>query len=421
MARKKKENRFLGGIRAVGYARILAALAIALVGGWLSLALALSGVTRSKAPQMALMFVPGESAALANRADQLFFASPTKPPAATSRLARKALEQQAVNPKALRLLGYKADAQGEEQRALALVKMAARLSRREPGTQLWLIEHYAQANDTEKTLEHYDIVLTTRPDTQALLFPRLSNAIADAPIRAALIPYLRQDKAWTSAFLWHAINSDKDVSNVVNLILEAKGFPRNKPGVETSREQEKSLINRLVAENRFADARRIYGLVPGASPALLTDPAFADHDRDGRFGAMVWRIPDDPNAGGGFSGSKGQGQSNRERPTLSIFANSATTRTVATRLLYLQPGSYRIAVKFAQFERGDGGYVQLQMRCPTNEASAPLWTFGVDPKRGVGQFDVPASCPVQFLDIVASGGKGQLGLEAVIASIAITQ
>jgi hypothetical protein len=47
------------------------------------------------------------------------------------------------------------------------------------------------------------------------------------------------------------------LSNVVNLIVEAKGFPKNKPGIETSREQERSLINSLVSENRFADARRI--------------------------------------------------------------------------------------------------------------------------------------------------------------------
>jgi hypothetical protein len=81
------------------------------------------------------------------------------------------------------------------------VTAAARVSRREPRTQLWLIEHYAQQNDTARTLNHYDILLMTKPVIQRLLFPRLSNAIADAPIRAALIPYLRQDKAWMSGFL----------------------------------------------------------------------------------------------------------------------------------------------------------------------------------------------------------------------------
>lgn len=416
MARKKNENRFLGVIKAIGLVRILTALAIALVGGWLALALAVSGITRSKSPQVALMFMPGESNALGNRADQLFLTNPTNPPAVITQLARNALEHQAVNPKALRLLGYNAEAKGDSERALTLIKMAARLSRREPGTQLWMIEHYAQANDTENTLNHYDILLTTKPDTQALLFPRLSNAIQDAPIRAALLPYLLQDKGWTSSFLWHAINTDKDLSNVVNLIMEAKGFPKNKPGVETSREQELSLLGRLVGENRFANARRIYALVPGATLALLTNPAFSEYDRDARFGVMGWRILDDPNAGGGFIGKKREG-----KPALSIFASSASTQTVASRLLYLQPGSYHLAVTLAQYEPGDDGYVQFRLRCPTSEAATPLWTFGIDPKRNTGQFDVPANCPVQFLDIIASGGKGQLGLEATISSVTITR
>jgi hypothetical protein len=36
------------------------------------------------------------------------------------------------------------------------------------------------------------------------------------------------------------------------------------------------------------------------------------------------------------------------------------------------------------------------------------------------ELTVPANCPVQFLDlIVASGGKGQMGLEATVASVSV--
>ena len=416
MARKAKENRFLGAVKAIGPIRIVLCLLLAIVGSLLAVALTISGITRYKNPQAALLMMPGDSIALAARADQLLAANPTAPPPQAVRFSVRALQEQALNAKAIRILGFAADAKGERLRALALIQLAERLSRRETGAQLWLIEYHAQANDTVKTIKHYDILLKTKPDTQGLLFPRLSNAIADAPVRAALLPHVRQNKVWTSSFLWHAISNDKHLSNIVNLIAENGGFPKNRAGDNTSREQEKRLLTRLVAENRFADARRIYALVPGADPALLTNPAFADTDRDGRFGVMGWQIVDDPNAGGGFSTKKGQG-----RPLLSIFANSATTRPVASRLLYLQPGGYRLSVAFEQFERGDGGYVQFRMRCPQSEAGAPLWTFDVAPGRGQGQFDVPSDCPVQFLDIIASGGEGQLGLEAVIRSVTIGQ
>ena len=148
----------------------------------------------------------------------------------------------------------------------------------------------------------------------------------------------------------------------------------------------------------------------------MTNPAFDEVDRDAQFGAMGWQIPDDPNAGGGFAGQKGQGA-----PTLSIFANSATTQIVATRLLYLQPGYYRFTARFTQLQRGDGGYIRFQLRCPTSEVASPVWTFDADLTAKTVPINVPADCPVQFLDIVASGGKGQLGMEAAISSLAIAR
>lgn len=413
MALRKQERSFILSIKQIGARRIAVALIIVMVGGWASSTLSLSGLTRSKNPQVALMAVSGESNALANRADQLLLANPTNPPAAITKLARAALEHQAINAKAIRQLGYAADAKGDPKRALALVTMAERLSRRETGAQLWLIEHYAQANNTSKTLNHYDILLTTEPDAQTLLYTRLSSAIADEPNRAALLPYVQQDRPWVSGFLWHAISNDKDLSNVVNLITEAKGLPKND---KTKRAQEVALLGRLVAEKRFGDAKRIYELVPSARTTRLTNPSFDDDDRRARFGAMGWQIPDSPDAGGGFLNKDGQ-----NAPTLSIFANSATTQIVASRLLYLNPGSYRFLTKISQLQSGDGGYVGFQMRCPTRSDIAPVWMFDIDPKRTSARIDIPSDCPVQFLDIIGSGGKGQLGMEAAISSIAITR
>jgi tetratricopeptide (TPR) repeat protein len=413
MVPQKKERSFILSIKQIGARRIAIALIVAIVGGWAAIALTLSGLTRSKNPLVALTAVSGESNALANRADQLLLASPTNPSPAITQLARAALGHQAINAKAVRQLGYAADAKGDRKRALALVTMAERLSRREAGAQLWLIEYYAQANNTSKTLSHYDILLKTEPDTQTLLYTRLSNAIADEPNRAALLPYVRQDRPWASGFIWHAINNDKDLTNVVNLITEAKVLPKND---KTKRAQEVALIGRLVAEKRFGDAKRIYDLIPGARSTRLTNPSFDDSDRRTRFGAMGWQIPDSPDAGGGFLSEDGQ-----NAPALSIFTNSATTQIVASRLLYLNPSSYRFLAKISQLQTGDGGYVRFQMRCPTRSDSSPVWIFDVDPKRTFARIDIPSDCPVQFLDIVGSGGKGQLGMEAVIGSITITR
>ena len=68
-------------LKTIGWRRLGAAIVFALVGSYLIFALAVSGVSRTKNPQLALMVFPNESAALASRADQIFFNRASRPPA----------------------------------------------------------------------------------------------------------------------------------------------------------------------------------------------------------------------------------------------------------------------------------------------------------------------------------------------------
>jgi hypothetical protein len=286
MAKPKILSRLAKTIRKAWTFRIGLLLLLGLVGAWFAFALAVSGVTRTKNPQIALSFIPNESTALAARADQLFFANPSKPPKEARELALTSLRQQALNARALRLLGYYADAQGDNLKADALVRQAAKLSRREAGAQLWLIEANARKGDTEQTLVHYDIVLRTKPDTQILLFPRLLAAIEDADVRAALKPYIRKERGWAGGFLFYANGNSKNLPALVDLIAETGGIPDR----ESAHNQELGLLSRLVTEKYFSDARRLYLQMDAAKAARLTSAAFDPSDRGGRFGPMGWQM-----------------------------------------------------------------------------------------------------------------------------------
>jgi hypothetical protein len=410
MARASIGNVIIARLREVGFAHIALCTLIGLAGAWFALGLAISGITRIKAPQAALAFVPGEGTALASRADQLFFVSPKDPPRAVSQLALRALEEQAINAKALRILGYAADARGDVVQAGRYVRMAARLSRREPGAQLWLIEASARNGDIAQTLVHYDIALRTKPDTQTVLFPRLLAAIEDPEIRTALKPYIRADNDWATGFLFFANSNSKNLPALVDLIVETNGLA----DAETAKSQELGLLRQLVAESLFSEARRLYMEMPGARPGRLTSAALEVSDRDARFGPIGWQLIDDPDAGGGFNNKVGELQT-----SLSIFANAATTRPVASKLLYLKPGRYLFYVRLSSLDRGDGGFMRWQLRCPAIP-TAPVWTIDSSNTSLSASFIIPANCPVQFLDLIASGGKGQTGLEATVSSVAIT-
>ncbi len=412
MARtKKKSASWLSRLKAVGIARLLICAIVGVTGAWLALALAISGATRIKAPAAALSFVPNESVALASRADQIFFANPKATPLEVERLAREALLNQAINPKALRLLGYVAETKGDSVIAEKYVRMAAKLSRREPGAQLWLIEATARTGNIPQTLVHYDIALRTKPDTQTILYPRLLSAIEDKDIRTNLKSYIRADNGWGTSFLFFANANSQNLPALVDLIVETGGLK----DPETAKNQELGLLGRLVNEGFFDQARRLYLQVPGARAARLTSPAFDAIDIDGSSGAMGWTLSTDPDVGGAFSRAGGDRQ-----VMLSLYANSATTRTVASKLLYLKPGRYDFRAQLSAVDPGLGGFIKWQLRCPSVSALGAIWTVQGGTQATRSEFSVPASCPVQYLDLIASGGNGQTGLEATVAAVTLT-
>lgn len=410
MARNRGSAFAFSGLRPAQWARIVLLGALGLAGAWLAITLTLSGIARVKQPEIALRFMPGEAVALAGRADQLFFAKPADPPAAVATYARAALRAQAINPKALRVLGYYADSRGDSAEAGRLVRMAEKLSRREAGAQLWLIEAAARDGDDRRALYHYDIALRTRPETQTILFPRLANAIADGDIRAALRPYIRGPASWADDFLMIANASGPNLPAIVDLIAETGGHPDK----SIAHDHALDLLTRLVAARDFANARRLYLLMPGAAPGRLTSTAFAAADRAGRFGPVGWRMLDDPDAGGGFTGAGDDGP-----VSLSVFVNAATTRPVASKLLYLAPGNYRFSARLTSLDRGDGGFLRWRLRCAADASDRSFWEIDSIALATRAPLVVPAGCAVQYLDLFLSGGKGQTGLEATIAEIAI--
>lgn len=410
MARRQRNSfAILDKVKAIGAIRIATFSILGVAGAWFAFTLAVSGVARIKAPAAALAVIPGESVALASRADQLFFTNPQNPPPEVRRLALKALENQPINPKALRLLGYIEDAGGNSEKAEAYIRMAAKLSRREAGAQLWLIEASARKGDIQQTLVHYDIALRTKPDTQTVLFPRLVNAIEDLEIRAALKPYIRSENGWGRSFLSFAINNSKDLPVLTRLILETGSLS----DPEEARVQEVALIGRLVAEGYFAEARQIFLQMPGAQALRASSPAFDASDRDARFGVIGWQLINDPDAGGSFVGEG-------KRVALSVFANSSTTRPVATKLLYLKPGNYILDVKVSNIDRGSGGFLRWELRCPDASGGKTLWSVDSVTASVKARFNIPSGCSVQNLNLIVSGGNGQTGLEATIGSVAIS-
>lgn len=410
--KKGRKFRFLQNLfNEISIYRVALVLILGLVGTWAVFCVTIAGVTRSKNPEIALKFIVSDGEALANLADQAYIQALNNPPDKVRELALAALRQQAINPKALRNLGYFSDTRGDPAKAAQLIGMAAKLSRRETGAQLWLIEAEARKGNTKQTLAHYDIAMRTTPDTHAILFPRLTSAIEDPEIRKVLKPYFSAEAAWTVNFLYFAVANSVAPSTVADLIIESGGLRDE----QAAQAQQIVLLNRLVRVSDFINARRFFLTIPGATSGHLIDAGFDASDQTERFGPLGWQITSDADAGGGFSDV-----SEKQRLSLSVFANSGITRSVAGKTMYLKPGQYGFDAKLVDVNENGTGYIRWRLSCRTKTGDELIWTKDSVKTIGVDVITVPSSCPVQLFEIVVSGGSLQGSFEATIANSKLT-
>lgn len=387
-------------LAALGCASGLAAIMTA--------ALAVSGVTRATNPELSLRYLPGDSLALATLAEQLVAQSPDAPPSRSGTLAMAALRQQPLNPKALRVLAVIAAQKSDAKKASALIRLADGQSRRDVGTQLWLIEEAVQRGDTRQALAHYDIALRTHPNAFTTLFPILLTAVDTPQIRQALAPYIRRDELWAPQFMAHAIENSSNLPALVDLLLGSGGL--HDPAA--SRAQGFNLVNRLISVSLFTQARRLYAGIKGTNPARLTDTGFTFGEGASPPDPLNWQLRSDADASGQFlAGANG-------RPQLSLLVAPATTATVASKLLFVSPGRYRLSANVPVIDADDGAELRWQLRCPS-VGGRPIWSTAIPAGASSADVVIPRDCTVQYLDLVAGGGSGTKGISATISQVVL--
>ncbi|RYE90281.1 MAG: hypothetical protein EOO78_31840 [Oxalobacteraceae bacterium] len=154
---------------------------------WFVLQTSFAGAARAKYPELALRIAPHDARVLAD-ASALVLTRIEDPNARAVAKAQSlnAIRRDPTSVAALRTLGMIADAEGDSKAALRLINRAEALSRRDVATQLWLIEHYSQADNVAETLRHYDIALATSRQSRDLLIPVLVSASADPALAPGL-------------------------------------------------------------------------------------------------------------------------------------------------------------------------------------------------------------------------------------------
>lgn len=307
----------------------------ALVAGPLSVIaalLALSAVLRDQAPNLIPSFWPDPLAPLASWSREVASNPIRISDRRTRDVALTALRVQPLTPSAFRMLALWEDAHQHGRAAAAMADLSQRLSRRDLLTQLLQIQYAVAQRDVKGALGHYDIALRTSPESQKILFPVLTAAIADPPVRDALTPYVRENAPWIGGFLFNATDVQGGTISVAKLLLHAG--PHNSNVLEQGLTSK--LLTKLADLHELDLAESLFITLPGADRAMLSDTSFDARTTDPRFGVLGWFPVNGPSISSVFDWTNANGRQ------LHVVVEGAIGRQVALRRLFkFRPGRYR--------------------------------------------------------------------------------
>jgi hypothetical protein len=162
---------------------------------------------------------PSDSAALrgALRSD---------PPADAIRAsAERALLNDPLNARALRILGRLSEVTADEQRTAQLMQAAAGRSLRESAAAYWMMQNSYETEDYEAALRYADALLRTRPQEIRNIMPTLTRIAEHPDASAGLKRLLAGNPPWRSRFFEALPAAISDARTPLDLLLSLKDTP----------------------------------------------------------------------------------------------------------------------------------------------------------------------------------------------------
>ena len=324
------------------------------------------------------------------------------------RLSARALDRDVTNSLAVEFVALGADRAGDHDRAARLFHLSDRISRRSLPTRLWLIQASVDRGDVPGALRDFDIALRTSTDAPKLLFPVLSRASTEPSLAPALARLLDRPSDWRLPFLHDAITDYGGAAGIAAVALRMR-----ERGWLVANHVDDTLVGQLIVEERYAEARVVQDAFhqTAESASLVRDPAFADIRARYPFG---WQIEDQGEIGARRGKANG-------RPVLAYQSQSGGSGPVATQLLILPSGRYRLTTRTAT---------------PAEDGTAPpFWTLTCagengqqialldEPPTGNASLDfiVPSGCGAQWLGLNLRGSDRPDGQSGAIAGIVVTR
>ncbi|MBM6578468.1 hypothetical protein KCP91_18955 [Microvirga sp. SRT01] len=342
-------------------------------------------------PDLALRAVPDHPIALAHRIDDTLIATGAVggPQSPEARAVATALRQEPLSADLIRQLAMMRSLKGNTANSRLLMALAERTSRRDLPTQIWMIEAAVADGNINRALSHYDLALTTSRRAPALLFPVLIGALGNPEIRAELARYLRWHRPWSDVFLTQAVatGQPRDVAALVAEVASARNDP-------AFRAVQASLIGAFVVHKDYPGLNSYAGTLPSADQASIRSIGFSQSTVDRRLRPLTWELTDDPDLGAGYD----------EGDRLRISARGGTGGIVARRIIFRQPGTWRLRQTITPGADSSGLDVRWEGYCLDSSGQQSFWSQTMPHQATTVQANIaiPEGCRTIELRILAS-------------------
>lgn len=375
---------------------VAAAIVVAAVVAWQIVAVAKARSLAQKAPEQALSWRPDDPRALGYLAEREFTdaSASGRPPDAARAYARQALNAGPLEVRALRVLAWVADEEGDDRRARRLMTLAASRSQRDVSSHLWMFHDRLKARDFTAAFAHGDALMRHGATFREAAVLMAAAAGADDAAAKALAQRLQSGPSWRERFVRElAASQDPDVT--LSILLSVK-----EAGSTISAEESAVVAGRLLRGNRPREAYLAWVLLlPPSGYDVLGNAYNGSFEGPPGAGAFAWTLERGAAAITQAPGRKGQ--------ALSARALTGRKQSFARQTLTLTPGTYRLGLD-ARLDVSDGG-MDWTLSCG-RDAPGSLARLSV--KRSEDWtalstvFTVPAGCEAQRIELWAGGEGG---------------
>lgn len=372
---------------------------------------ALANASWKSYPELVERLWPGQARALVRRGESAFAKGPTDPARLREAegLGRASLRAQALEGKALQLLGLVANARGDQAAAERLMTLSARLSRRNGFVQLWFVDSDARAGRTAAALSHFDTAMNASPALNGKLYPVLANALQDPGIRREFAEYVRRKPEWLPSFMGYAADQGTNPAAIAKAVIAAGGLPRGEAYSATVA----LLLGKLATNGRFEELLALYKVqAPRNAAGVPTSLGFEPAGIDQTLAPVAWEfLPSDSGQASLIPEAGGSG------PALRLEAYDAARVEVARKVLFLSPGQYRLNHAVTPLSEGTPGSLRLTLAC-ARKGGVTLAEIPLE-RSGNRNVTVPAGCTAQAATIAIVGATGSDAFEAALTRLAI--